>query len=200
MSHSIQIIAAIVCCLLMVSCRPRTGSTAKESLVETGPVNATPFIVPPIECPPTFSADEVDIPGDSMVVGVVVNGHARAYLLTAMAPPTHHVVNDLIADVPVSITYCDKTGCVRAFTDKPNGKPLKMNLMGFANGLLLRVGDKTYEQKSGRPFGSDSELVIPFDDLPFEVLNWSEWKKLHPNTDIFVGNSGAAKKTAEIKG
>ena len=54
-----------------------------------------PAVVSAREAPWLEDADEV--------VGVVVQGQARAYAITMLA--YHHVVNDVIAGIPVLITY-----------------------------------------------------------------------------------------------
>jgi len=59
---------------------------------------------PSVVDPGTVSAREAPWLEDAdEVVGVVVKGQARAYAVTMMA--YHHVVNDVIAGIPVLITY-----------------------------------------------------------------------------------------------
>jgi hypothetical protein len=54
--------------------------------------------------PAVVPADRVDFlrPSDD-VVGVIVGGRARAYAVTMLS--YHHVVNDVIAGIPVAVTY-----------------------------------------------------------------------------------------------
>jgi hypothetical protein len=54
--------------------------------------------------PPTLPAAEAEflLPGDE-VFGVVVKRRARAYPVTMIA--YHHVVNDVIAGIPIAVTY-----------------------------------------------------------------------------------------------
>jgi hypothetical protein len=202
MVHSSRAILVIFSCIFAASCnRQRRDVDTSDSMVQSRPgeLRASPFMAPGIECPPTRSAEEADIPGDEQVVGVVVNGKARAYLLSAMVSPMRHIVNDLIQDTPVSVTFCNHNGCVRVFTDDTRGKPLKISLMGFADGMLIRVGDRNYEQESGQLYHSDSADVIPFAPFPFEVVTWNDWKKAHPNTDIFTGLALTPGVNAKLK-
>ena len=61
--------------------------------------------------------------------------------------------------------------------------------------MLIRTGDKTYEQETGRLFGSNSDDEFPFAQMPFEVLKWDDWKKAHPDTEIFTDGSRVPRKT-----
>jgi hypothetical protein len=196
MSTATRTFVAILCCLLVLSCnRSRRDTATTESLIESEITRPTPFISPGLECPPVQPAEKAEVPGDAVVVGVVVNGKARAYLLDAMVSPFKHIVNDLIEGTPVSVTYCNKNGCVRVFTDESRGKPLKISLMGFGKGMLIRINDKTYEQETGRLFNSDSIDEFPFSQMAYEVLKWDDWKKAHPDTEIFTDSSRVPKKT-----
>ena len=53
---------------------------------------ATPGIAASVIAPRIDQANQVHLPDDAAVVGVVINGHARAYLLEALKPFTSHVV------------------------------------------------------------------------------------------------------------
>jgi hypothetical protein len=125
------------------------------------------------------------LPDDAEIVGVVVNGKARAYLLKALAPLDHHVVNDLVAGVPLSITYCNETQCLRAFTGKTAGQPLDIWTGGYANGLLLKVGSDFFEQQSGK--GLSPGTTFPYQDYPHERTTWKAWKEAHPASEVYAG-------------
>src|SRR5207244_3603110 len=47
--------------------------------------------------PPTVKADDAVLADDEEVIGVVVDGRARAYRLEALRRPPFHIVNDLVA-------------------------------------------------------------------------------------------------------
>jgi hypothetical protein len=118
------------------------------------------------------------------VLGVVVAGKSRAYLLKALSPETNHVVNDMIQGKPVSVTYCNRTGCARVFTrDSP--EPLDLGVGGYCEGLLLHVDGELYDQITGRAVSGDQD--IPFSTLPHEVTVWGDWRKDHPETGIYIG-------------
>lgn len=116
------------------------------------------------------------------LVGVVVGQEPRAYLLYAMRGMSSHVVNDLIADTPVSVTYCDKADCARVFTSERSGEPLDLWLGGWMKQqMAVWLNERMYVQKSSE---------IPLDDLPFERTTWGDWKTRHSSTLVFTGKQG----------
>ena len=59
--------------------------------------------IPAIDDPEYVSADEADIRDDSWVLGVVIDGQARAYSLELLN--SHEVVNDSIGDTDFAAVW-----------------------------------------------------------------------------------------------
>ena len=59
--------------------------------------------IPAVFEPKFVTADEADIPDDAWVLGVVVNGDARAYDLNLLNH--HEIVNDVVGGLPVAPTW-----------------------------------------------------------------------------------------------
>src|SRR5262245_54789227 len=91
---------------------------------------ATPFIMPGVIRPPVQPAAAAQLPDDAPVVGVLAGDTPRAYLVSALSKMTQHVINDVLADTPVTVTYCDRTDCVRVYTADTPGAPLAIDLGG----------------------------------------------------------------------
>jgi hypothetical protein len=147
----------------------------------------TPFFSPGLPCPPVHPAGEVQLPDDAQVVGVVAGGKPRAYLLSAMSSINQHVINDLIGDVAVTVTYCNRTKCVRSFTGDADGDVLPVDLGGWNERMILRVKNKFYWQHSGEPIASAMGGPFPYERLSHELTTWKAWRKAHPDTDVFTG-------------
>jgi len=145
----------------------------------------TPFVVPGVRCPPVHPAADANLADEEEVAGVVVAGKPRAYQLKAMKHMFRHVVNDLVAEVPVTVTYCDQDQCVCVFTDDSRGAPLDISSGGYRNGFLLKVGGSFFEQESGRSQSSDAKL--PYRRLEHERTTWKAWKAAHPDTEVYTG-------------
>lgn len=161
------------------------GPVTEPAAATTFP-NATPMMAPALRCPRVHPADAVHLDDNLRVVGVVAGGRARAYLLTALSPMMGHVINDLLGDVPVTVTFCDRTECVRTFTDDSRGQPLEMSQMGYFDGLLLRVGSGSYRQATGEATRSGIK-PLPYRTLAHTVTTWKKWRAAHPDTAVFTG-------------
>ncbi len=68
--------------------------------------------------PPALPRRASKIADGDEVIGVVVNGKPRAYWMKALKYPPWHIVNDVVAEVPVTVTFCDRTNCLRVYTDR----------------------------------------------------------------------------------
>jgi hypothetical protein len=150
----------------------------------------------PIELPPTQSAAAVDLPDDTEVIGVSAGSVHRAYVLTAFCDgPERHVVNDALAGIPITVTYCDLKDCVKVFTDSQRDTLLHIAVGGyigpFVRGtLLLRVGTRCYRQDNGKVVVGDA-VPFPYAEAAYERTTWKEWRRLHPDTDVYVGPPAA---------
>jgi Protein of unknown function (DUF3179) len=180
---------AVFAALTFLGCSPPPGAVETIGGKPIG-MPATPMITRGLRTPPTQSAAAAKLADEAKVIGVVVNGKARAYSVKAMSSMPTHVVNDLIDDAPVTVTYCDQTDCVRAFTSEKVGSPLDLQVGGFHDELLLYDGKRFYRQENGQS-ENDSTVHIPYLSLPVERMTWGEWKKAHPDTNVFVGEEGS---------
>lgn len=144
---------------------------------------------PPVGPPTAVSAAESDIPGTAVVIGVSAGGRHRAYLLDILAPVDAHVLNDLVGDCPVTVSYCDKSEKVAVFTGPATGRPLEVAVGGWvgrgpAGCLLLRDGTTRYRQDTGMAVLSDPDARLPYQRLQFELTSWGAWRAAHPDTDV----------------
>jgi Protein of unknown function (DUF3179) len=150
---------------------------------------ATPFIMPGKTRPPTISAAEAGLVDDEQVIGVVAGGRVRAYRVGALAGAMNQVVNDVLGGEPVTVTRCDQTGRVRVLTGD-GSDPLPVMTGGFADGLLIKVGDRFYHHKDLRAFTQGPGPPFPYREFPFLENAWRDWRTAHPDTDVYVGNPG----------
>ena len=105
----------------------------------------------PIQRPPSVAARDAMLAPEEKVIGVVVGGEARAYRFAAFESKTGHLVNDQVGGVPVSVAYCDKTECLRVYSDPGGTGLLDLNVAGaLFDEMVMRHGDKMYFHKSGK--------------------------------------------------
>ena len=126
------------------------------------------------------------------VLGVVVNGEARAYPHNILWH--HEIVNDRIGDTWISATFCPLTGSGLVFDPFVDGERLELGVSGllFANNLVLfdRITGDVYgpqlavEGKCSR-FRDDSVGL-----RPVQEMSWGRWKDMHPDTKVVTGSTG----------
>jgi len=140
---------------------------------------ATPFISPGIQDPRTYAAAQAHLHDEEEVIGICVGGRSRAYLVSAFSGPQHHVLNDLLLGQPVSVTHCDLKNCTRVFTSPQGHQPLDISCAGsLGGGLLLLAPGGVYLQDAP---------ALPYQEFPFTVTSWADWKKTHADTDVYIG-------------
>jgi Protein of unknown function (DUF3179) len=165
---------------------PKPGPVAPP-----GPLAPTPYFSAGVRCPAVRPAAAASLPDDQEVVGVVVGDKARAYSLAGMSLPDRHLVNDLINDAPVTVTYCDKVDCLRVFTDDSRGQPLEVTQVGrYSDGLLLSYKGQMYAQATGKRAWEAEGPDLPLADQPFERMTWKAWRDRHPDTEVYTGPDG----------
>jgi len=164
--------------------QPKTARANSAPLFES----ATPFLWPGIMRPHTYRADKAPLGDGDEVIGVVAGGKARAYLVAAFAGQERHVVNDLVAGWPVTVTHCDRNNCTRVFTGSSRGEVLDIACGGWYNGSLLLAtpaGICLQDDNAANP----GMPAVPFEQLRFTLTTWGEWKHQHADTDAYVGGA-----------
>ena len=137
---------------------------------------------PGVEAPKLLAVDSANLPASTQIVGVEVDGEFCAFVLNSMLNPRHHIVNMMLNERPLSVTYCDLVDCVRVLTNDDK-KPISLHVGGLDvdNQMVFLLGDKRYGQSSNG---------LPLLDHPFDRMTLGEWKDLHPTTKLYVGPNG----------
>ena len=124
-------------------------------------------------------------------MGVSVGQQHRAYAVAKMSDSTTHVINDFIDNTPVTVAYCDRTSCTRAFTASGRTSPLELSVGGWMNegevsDMLLRDGRHRYQMKTGQAWNPDTP-PFPYENVAVVLTTWGEWRSAHPDTDLILG-------------
>jgi hypothetical protein len=143
------------------------------------------YIAPGVRLPQIDSPNNAAIDADDEVIGIVVNGRARAYRLEAMEYIRSHVLNDVIDGQPVTVTYCDITDCVLVVTDDDRAEPLDIDIGGTSAGLFLFLDGEGYDQRTG--LSARNHEPFPLDALPFARTTWEDWHDAYPDSGVYVG-------------
>lgn len=152
-------------------------------------------IIPKMHKPDILTASEVDLDGEEPVIGVSVGDHHRAYAVRAFSVnpvaatsttrsqnTADQVVNDLIADKPITVTYfvAGKSCRVLSASTQSPPSPLEIEVIGTDNGAMLLEWSHQQFPQTNPP----SPLV----DHPFKLTTWNEWKAEHPTSDVYLGS------------
>lgn len=148
-----------------------------------------PDDIPPIYAPEFVAATEASLPDDELVIGLSINGDARAYPAGILY--TREMVNDVVGDAPVLVSWCPL--CYTALVhERPVGET--GTTLAFGNQGALYLGAMTwYDHESGSVWsqplgmaiaGPDAGRTLPL--LPSQLTTWREWQATHPNTLALV--------------
>ncbi len=147
----------------------------------------------PVQSPPAVEAGSSWLPDNAPVIGVMAAGRYRAYALRTFDYIDQHVVNDLLGNTPITVAYCNRTGCARVYTDPIGNRPLAVAVGGWVGEpgigpdgvMLLRYESSYYYQDTGRSYSGPADFPFPPSD--FEQMTWGEWRRAHPDTDVISG-------------
>jgi Protein of unknown function (DUF3179) len=139
-------------------------------------LEAIPLNIPPLQNPPAVHADQAGLPDNEIVLGVVLEGQARAYQRAALANMHAHVVEDAIGTRTIIVTHCSRNLCTRVFIADPGDSP-DVRLGGWRadQSMELIVGTQRFSQQS---------RDIPLAEFSFEEVTWAEWRRRHPDTSV----------------
>lgn len=165
----------------------RPSGQDEDDLPDAGPIPEAALYA--INRPHVYAAAELNtVTDEEVVIGVSAGSRHRAYLLRAFrGKPTVHVVNDLVGDQAVSVSFCDRTGCCQVFTEPDQKNPLKLFFGGWKDSqMMLRTEDGAYYQDTLEATRA-GEKPFRFSPSRYEKTTWKKWKEAHPDTGIYVG-------------
>ncbi|MGH7781559.1 MAG: DUF3179 domain-containing protein [Candidatus Binataceae bacterium] len=128
---------------------------------------------------------------DDRVIGVFVEGKARAYPLKILN--WHEVVDDQVAGRSFAVTYCPLTASAIVYDRKLGTKPLTLAVSGKLYESNLLFYDKSTESLWSQIKGEAIAGPLTgrrLDALPSVVAGWAVWRKAHPDTLVLDVNTG----------
>jgi len=157
---------------------------------------------PAIDDPRVLSMADVDrrnrsphsrvIVSRDKVVGVEINGEARAYPIRVLN--WHEVVNDVVGGVPVAVTFSPISRAAVVFDRRVGDQTLRLGFSGLVYQHNLVMYDRRddpsreslwpqlrFEAISGPMAGR------PLNVLPGRLTMWGKWREAHPETTLAVG-------------
>lgn len=136
------------------------------------------------------AADIKDMPGREPVIGLELNGDARAYPLRVLT--WHEIVNDIVGGVPVAITYCPLCNSAIVFRRKVAGKVLDFGTTGkLRNSDLVMYDRQTeswWQQFTGEAIVG-TMLGTTLDTVPARLESFERFVKRYPKGKVLVPNN-----------
>ncbi|MEJ8569106.1 DUF3179 domain-containing protein [Elongatibacter sediminis] len=145
-----------------------------------------------IDEPGFASADAAaGIADDDLVLGVVIDGVARAY--PAYILNHSEVVNDTVANQPIAITYCPLCGSGLAFHRQLGDKTVEFGVSGLLHNSDLILYDRDskslWQQITGTAIAGPRRGET-LTGIPLSMTTWSEWRAAHPATGVLAADAG----------
>ena len=164
----------------------------------------------PDQIPALTDPDMVDATGsgasyvtdDELVLGVVINGEARAY--PHQIGWWHEIVNDVVGGHAVVVSLCPLTSTGMVFDGQVNGDRLTCGVSGFLfnNNLVMYdrrdpLGSSTLYPQMISVGVSGQRANSSLTQLPVVETTWRYWKRLSPgSTVVGVAQSDASRFSA----
>lgn len=171
----------------------RSAFVARASPVEA-PVDLNRFQLatilpskPALLDPPHGSADAADVLPTELVLGVVLNGEARAYPLNMLSGPIREILNDTLGGEPVAVTWCDFCHDGIVYSRRVVDQVLTLFVAGSMWEQSMVIADEQtgslWSQVLGRAMRGDMAGQT-LEILPSVNTTWADWKHRFPNTTV----------------
>lgn len=153
--------------------------------------------IPSIDNPKFQSVQEADeiLEDSELVLGLNINGDIRVYPLQILV--WHEIVNDVVGDQPVAVTYCPLCFTNQVFNRTLNdGNTVEFGTSGklYNSNLVMydRKSNSLWSQALGE--GIVGEYAgVKLERIPFDVAYWKEWKELYPESKVLSRDTGSVR-------
>ena len=148
--------------------------------------------IPSIDSPVFAEISNSQFMSDSdTVIGLVINGEAKAYPIFILV--WHEIINDKVGGIPVAVTYCPLCYTNQVFERIIDGVEVEFGTSGKLYNSNLLMYDRLTESYWSQALGIavKGELTgYKLNLIPFDVITWGDWKKLHPDTMVLTTDTG----------
>jgi len=162
----------------------------REHIIHGGPPkDGIPALVDPTSVPVSRA---VAISPDDRVIGVAMNGEARAYPIRLLN--YHEIVNDVLGGVPIAVVYCPLCDSVSVVDRRVGGDTVTFGVSGLllhSNVLMYdRSHDALWTQLGGRaisgPFAG--RALSHFNS--WEIARFDAWSHRFPTGRVISLDTG----------
>jgi len=147
--------------------------------------------IPSVDDPQFNTVLQSDIQDNNLVVGIVIDGVAKAYPHNIL--DWHEIVNDNIGNSNFALTYCPLTGTAIGWKGEVDGQKTTFGVSGklFNSNLIPydRTTDSNWTQ-IGLDCVNGESIGEKVTTIPVIETSWATWKKAYPMSQIMNTNTG----------
>ena len=147
--------------------------------------------IPSIDDPVFKAVSEMtDLAPKEPVIGLVINGDARAYPLRILT--WHEIVNDEVGGVPVAVTYCPLCNSAIVFDRRVAGEATTFGTTGKLRNSDMVMYDRATESWWQQFLG---EAIVgvrtgtKLEMLPARLESWARFRERNPGGKVLVPNN-----------
>lgn len=143
--------------------------------------------IPSIDNPIFDTSKTTPFKSDELVIGMVVNGEAKAYPLGIMN--WHEIVNDTVGDRNITVSYCPLCDTIVAF-DRGN---TTFGVSGKLYQSCLVMFDRTDDTLYSQPWALGvigKNVNTSLKRIPAVKTTLGEWLEKHPQSKILATKTG----------
>lgn len=150
--------------------------------------------IPALDSPRFVSALAVDLSADDPVVGIVLNGQAKAYPLKILT--WHELVNDRVGQQAILVSYCPLCRSAYVFAREVDQRVLTFGV----SGLLYNSNVLMYDRQTESLWSQVATEAISgplqgteLTQLLATTTRWQTWRSEHPDTRVLSTRTGYAR-------
>ncbi len=156
--------------------------------------------IPAIDHPKFVSSSEADawLKPVEPIIFFQIGDDARAYPIQIFM--WHEIVNDVVGDVPVVITFCPLCNTAIAFERTVNGQVFDLGTTGrlrYSNLIMYdRQTETWWQQATGKAIvGELTGAQLTY--RPASIIAWADFKAAYPNGKVLSRDTGFSRPYGE---
>ena len=147
--------------------------------------------IPALTDPSFVSVSDADVGSDVRGIFLTLDGEERFYPYSILV--WHEIVNDVVAGIPIAITFCPLCDSGIVFDRRVSGEVLEFGVSGllFESNLLMydRATESLWSQARGEAVVGDyTGTSLTY--VPFQLLSFAEVKASYPNVKVLSRDTG----------
>ncbi len=153
--------------------------------------------IPSIDDPQFISPDAAQewLADNEPVIALKIDGAARAYPLQILT--WHEIVNDVVADVPVAVTFCPLCNSAITFDRRLDGEVYEFGTSGLLRNSDLVMYDRTteslWQQFTGEGIVGDlAGAQLTF--LPSSIVSFADFREANPDGVVLSRDTGFSRR------